>query len=320
MKKTWTVLCLILLLLPLPGALLKLPGLTGESRDAAFEQAMGFRAEMLAAHRAVSRWIGMSGSDQVALGKGGALYLAETLPEAAGAETLADARVEEIAQALFTLDRQLRAKGAYLIFLCAPSKANLMPDSLPYYAPHRTGESALDRLQARLAALGVMSVDVKTLLRGMDGAYLRTDTHWSDAGARAVYRALMEALPAAAWDGCDGAEEEEAQILGDLTDLIDPAYGEKETVMRAVLPRRYRTAGAMRTVMDMNIETRSEANGLRVVMLRDSFANALFPYLANNVGELKMIRASRWQDGFWREGADAVILEIAERDLDRLIP
>lgn len=321
MKKGFALLCLLALLLPLPGLILNRPDLIGEDRDANVNEALGLRSQITGANAALHRALGMSGSDQVTLGKGGALYLSETLPEAVGQTDLTDAEVEEIAQTLKALDDGFREKGAYLVFLCAPNKANVMTDKLPYYAAPRQGESALDRLQKRLTELGVKLVDVKAMAKeSPDTAYLLTDTHWSDDFAHQVYKAMMEALPRASWQDYGETPLEEAQRMGDLTELIYPEGGQKETVRQRTVERRYRTKGVMRTTMDLRIETSCETNELQVIMLRDSFANALFPYLANNIGSLLLIRSDHWEDSYWREGTNAVVLEIVERNLPLLLP
>jgi hypothetical protein len=195
-----------------------------------------------------------------------------------------------------------------------------MTDKLPYYAAPRQGESALDRLQKRLTELDVKLVDVKAMAKeSPDTAYLLTDTHWSDDFAHQVYKAMMEALPRASWQDYGETPLEEAQRMGDLTELIYPEGGQKETVRQRTVERRYRTKGVMRTTMDLRIETSCETNDLQVIMLRDSFANALFPYLANNIGSLLLIRSDHWEDSYWREGTNAVVLEIVERNLPLLL-
>lgn len=319
MKKGFALLCLLALLLPLPGLIINRPDILREDREEQINAALGFRGKIAAAHAAVEGLLGMSGSDRVTLGRAGTLFLSETLSEAVGAETMDDKAVEAVAQSLAALDEELKEKGAYLIFLCAPSKANIVADALPYYAAPRTGESALDKLQSRLAELGVRYVDVKAMaLEQPDAAYLRTDTHWRDGFACRVYQALMAQLPPAARHDYDDAQVEETQYRGDLTALIYPDGGPQEDISQRVIPRAYRVQGVMRTVMDLRIETACDTNSLRVIMLRDSFANALFPYLANNVGALTLIRDSAWQDGYWQPDTDAVILEIAERSLPLL--
>ena len=311
MKKAFVLLCLAMLLLPLPGML------RADWRDREqVEQSASLRGEMTALHAYLSRGIGMSGSDQVALGRRGVLYLAETLPSAAGLDRWTEEETAQAAAYLQALDGMLKARGAYLVFLCAPNKASVMPQDLPPYV-RPSDESNLDRLLARLKETDVRFVDVKELLAGDDAPYLRTDTHWTDQTACRVYRALMDCLPAA--EKTAYRETETVRITGDLSELIYPQNAPEEETERRIVPRTYRAVSRMRSVMDLHLETECRRNGLQVVMLRDSFANALFPYLANNIGHVYLHRADRWEEAYWRDGTQAVILEIAERNLDKLL-
>ena len=321
MKKCFVILCLLLLLLPLPGMVLAGGDWLSPDREERVTEGMTFRSEMIRLHARLCRLLGMSGSDQVALGRDGFYFMASTLPTSEGESAPSDDQIDAVARQLKRWQEDLQARGIAMIFLCAPNKATILPDKLPYYARAAEKESAVARLQKKLDRLQVAYVDAYGLLRQEgENLYHRTDTHWNDEGACRVYRALMEALPAVPWERYDTAEKNAVQRVGDLTELICPSGGETEEVQERLIPRTYRTQGLMRTVMDMRIETACSRNDLQVVMLRDSFANALFPYLANNVGRLTLIRSNQLDMESVPQGTQAVIIEIAERSLLHLLP
>lgn len=317
MKKIFALLCLLILTVPAAGLVISRPDLTKENRDQAVTESVWLRPGMVAAHARFSALLGVSGSDQVTLGKNGYLYLTETLPAAVGISRLTDGEVEQIAAYLKSLADTLAARGCRLIFLCAPNKATAVPENLPAYARPAAGPSALDALQSRLRALHVDLIDAKALLT--PDMYYRTDTHWNDRGALKVYLALRDMLGAEEWSDYGDLAFETENRRGDLTELIYPEDGPEEAVEAARLSRRFITRGVLRSPMDLKILASCKEGTGHIVLIRDSFANNLFPYIANNAATTRIFRASRWEEGMGGEETNAVILEIAERNLRRII-
>ena len=314
MKKAFVILCLALLAIPAAGLVMKGAELADGKRDASVTENVLLRNGMVSAHTALYALAGQSTSDQVVLGKDGYLYLAETLPATVGAEKTSDEEIERIAGYLKELSDEMASRGSRLIFLCAPNKATILPEHLPWNALPAGGESALDRLQRRLEELGVAYIDAKAIL-SESKAYFRTDTHWNDEGALQVYRALRAETGMDAWDDYSDLVFKEAERIGDLTELLVPEGGTPETVREAQPERRFRTTGIMRTAMDQRILTTCPGGEGKLIMIRDSFANNLFPYLANNAASMRIYRAASFDGKMWEDGTDAVILEIAERNL-----
>jgi phage baseplate assembly protein W len=77
----------------------------------------------------------------------------------------------------------------------------------------------------------------------------------------------------------------------------------------------------MRNLNDMRIYTVSEGEGPSLLVVRDSFGERLFPYLANAAS--RMVYSRVYEDVAQQaRDADArvVVLEIAERNLASLLP
>lgn len=115
---------------------------------------------------------------QVRAGCPGWLFLAEELLEVKdGAENLA---------ARLRLARQIRdafaARNIALVMLPVPDKAELAGEGLCGLQAARQAWERRAEWRTRSPGLGVNQVDIATGWPA--GAFLRTDTHWNDAGAR----------------------------------------------------------------------------------------------------------------------------------------
>lgn len=84
--------------------------------------------------------------------------------------------------------------------------------------------------------------------------------------------------------------------------------------------RQFAELRPIRTWEDLRIETRASGGDKRLLMYRDSFANALIPQLSNAFSQATYLRSSR---NDLREVAeqvpDVVVYEIVERNLDWLL-
>ncbi|MDR6357695.1 alginate O-acetyltransferase complex protein AlgJ [Pseudomonas psychrotolerans] len=125
----------------------------------------------------------------------GWLFLAEELEVHRQAAANARAR----AQTVIELQRALAARHVRLLVAVVPDKSRIAADQLcglrrPAAFANRIGDWT--RL---LSAAGVPVVDLTPVLTPLgSGAFLRTDTHWNEAGADAAARALaarIQSLP-----------------------------------------------------------------------------------------------------------------------------
>lgn len=271
-------------------------------------------------------FINETGSDQVLAGRNGFLFFGETMADFYAREPLSDSQVEQLAVTLSVLSQALQAQGIGFTFICAPNKNTLYPEYMPYYAVSAGNQSALTRLTQRLDAYRVATVDTAALLlknKREALVYHPTDTHWNARGAYLVYRALMASLAdngAIFYALYDDVPWADVPFTGDLPRLYRPIPGDAAFDTAPSLSRQYRTDGVMRSLSDMLISTRSDANALSLLVFRDSFGEALFPYLANNVGRLIYTRAFPPEQSIVAmEPIDQAVLLIAQRNLSSLL-
>lgn len=324
-KVLFVVLAWVLMALPAVGLLRGNAPQDGEVADAYVERSIAFRAPLIELHAAVAEaFFGESGNAQVVLGRDGWLYFVETMEDYFRRGSMTDAQIEIVADKLQAVSERLAAEGIGFTFLCAPNKNSVYPQWMPIYARMGTGESNLLRLQTALWERGVDVCDAYAVLTeaAADGAqlYHRTDTHWNAQGALLVYRALM-AQVADSYAAFDDVMWMASPMLGDLTALYRPMATESETVLTPDIARTYAVRGTMRSVSDMRIETVGEdPDAPHMLVLRDSFGDALFPYLANATASVQYVRATPYDLMPALEGdIDHVVLEIAERSLPSLL-
>ncbi len=123
---------------------------------------------------------------------------------------------------------RLEKKGIRLIVALIPAKARVYPDAAPHALPE-AAQSRYTDFRNRLLELNIPAPDILSSLQdAKTGApvYLRTDTHWTPAGARAAAAAIsshMEnASPPIEVQKSSFALEtgEKIQIRGDLVSFL----------------------------------------------------------------------------------------------------
>lgn len=282
------------------------------------EERLALRTALITGRDKLLALLGESGNEQVIRGDG-MLFYAEELPDALGWSAMPEERLTALADDLAALRDALAEENRRLIVLLAPNKSTIYPEVLPArYLPSRE-PSNLERLQEALDSLGVGYVDARSMLlagKAEGQLYFAGDTHWNARGAELVYRALMDALalpsPYQEVRYTDG-------VAGDLTVMVQPGASPVEPDAQPDITRAYRTARPMRSLDDMRIETTTDADTPALLVVRDSFGEGLFPYLANHISRMVYSRVYEDIAGQARQaGADIVVLEVVERNIAAL--
>ncbi|MCL2654361.1 MAG: hypothetical protein FWD65_01495 [Coriobacteriia bacterium] len=307
-----------------------------------FEAHFAGRGVMITADAALQEQaFGVSATDQVVLGRDGWLYYAGDLDDYVGAAPLSDHALSNIAHNLALMQDYAGAQGARFAFAVAPNKMGLYPDQMPARYLKSPLASDAQRLAPYLKQEGVTTVDLFSALAPDAGSlYLKRDSHWNNKGALVANGLLSSTLGisdpvragagtsagAGAGAGTDadaGAWITRTDHLGDLEKMLHPAAPQPE--LQYYLPgvndgpattgSSWRYTSAARRFDDDLVTTSSEATGT-LVMYRDSFGDALLPYLASETGSAtfsKLVPYNALQIA--DEGADFVIVERAERHL-----
>ena len=264
------------------------------------------------------RGLGISAlPDQVVVGKSGWLFLGDHYERSitmkrrpATADEAAAARAR--AESALAWGKWMTAHGvrSWHVLVCA-DKDSIYPDFVPQWDVPANG-TAIDALMAQAGPR--VYVDSRPVLRAARSIagpplYLRTDTHWTARGAWIAYRALARSAqqesPGFAWlqEG-DVAIEASERASGDLAGMLyvndalpdasataDIAGGldaqrlAVDTLVNRTIPlERAAKFGAGRP--PALIRSPHALNGQRLLWLRDSFGEAMLPYLAATFGEI----------------------------------
>ncbi len=261
------------------------------------------------------------GNDQVVVGKDDFLFFADTAADYIGSNPMTDEEIQKIADGLAQLNREIVEYGGEFLFVCAPNKNTVYPEYMPDRYLMNTGKTDLERLYEVLAQRQVPYIDLRPVLADAksDGLiYHKRDTHWNGAGAEASFRAICDIFGVDMPDLTGRGPVTVNDFEGDLDALLFPGKVMYDRNITYDFTGMYVYTSAFSTPMDLVITTRSGGEG-KLLMFRDSFANAWIPYAASSFAEVRMERGTPYQTAQLETyRPDCVIVEIAERNLREL--
>lgn len=278
-----------------------------------------FRQQLVTANAALqTKLLATSPAEDVIYGRDGWLYYAKTLDDYQNRAALTDEEARQIAQTVKEMQDFCEERGARLLFTIAPNKNSLYLENMPARYLQTDSPGNYELIVPCLSEYGVRYADLFTFLSAQDEVlYLKTDSHWSNRGAALAHDFLMETLGLPHMSYRDAPYTTEETHRGDLYGMLYPkgtALEEQQTYQYAFSHVR-----EPRSAEDILIETTASGapNG-RLLFCRDSFGNALYPFLAGDFAEATVTRAMPYPLADVREG-DTVIVEIVERNLPNLL-
>ncbi len=294
--------------------------------DRYFEDHFGLREEMVTAFHALT--IGTLGdtlNEKVIVGKNGTLFFEETLNDYLGINLLSDADIARAAASIRLQSEYAEALGASFTFALAPNKNTIYPELMPGYLLPTNLPSNRGRLYEALQEAGVETLDFSALLRVRKGEgilYHPRDTHWNDRGVIIAYERIMSRVAPNVERSYYFALEPAIQYdyAGDLHNFVLPAV--IGTNPRPVYPveAEYELDARARPAQDASFGTRSDVNSAKLYLFRDSFSDALIPYLSANLGRVVYSREFPYNyTPVLDEAPDAVMIELVERNIPNLL-
>ena len=287
-----------------------------------FQEHFAFRNELVTGNALLhGRLLETSTADGVIQGKNGWLYYKDSLDDYLGQDLLSDRSLFNIAHMLSMTQQALEEKGVNFLFTIAPNKNSLYGDNMPYYDKLKvSGQTHRENLEDWLKTEKVAYADLyQALMEEDEVLYHARDSHWNNKGAALAADVLMDAL-GKEHDSYEGESYTvRRDYTGDLDTMLyplastadDEIYYDKETT--------YATVEEIQSNFDPRITTVNPVKEGSLVMYRDSFGNALLPYMADAYANAYFSRGIPYQlMDVETHSADTVIIERAERFLPEM--
>ncbi|MBR5513457.1 MAG: hypothetical protein IKV85_05670 [Ruminococcus sp.] len=285
-----------------------------------FSENFAFRQQLVNADgRLKSALTHTSANDDVIVGKDGWLYYNETISDFQRINTLKIREINGIANNLRIIDKYCKIKGADFIFFSAPNKNTLYPENMPYNYIQTDKKSNLENLTETLSA-DDFYMDMKSQLEALNSStalYHKTDTHWNNFGAYAAHTMLMNKLGKGSC-GVGNGWYTANDRLGDLAAMLYPVEDAKDMQLHNDYEYEYTYTSRFRGLDDVSITTENLNAAGNLIMFRDSFGEAILPYMAEQFATAEFSRAVPYNLTKVKEG-DSVIIELVERNLGNLL-
>lgn len=222
-------------------------------------------------------------------------------------------------------DERLSAQGVQFYFVIAPNKESIYPQYLPDYIKTGWNTCRMDQLMNALEITNIKTLDLRQPLlleAERTQIYHRTDTHWNDTGALVAVQEIMglikQNFPKVNFPSFDQFTSGLRSFSGDLAAFIpeDPRFVEQAV---SLTPLGGYQAELAQGEGRMVISTTKDDFLPKVLVFRDSFSDALIPFLAEQFSRGLYVHAFAPDFDLVEEvQPDIVILEIAQRYLGLL--
>ena len=283
-----------------------------------FSEHFAFRQQMVTADgRLKASVLGTSPNDDVIVGSDGWLYYGETANDFLRTDTLTQRGIDNIVHNMDMINDYCQQNGLNFIFTVAPNKNTLYPEHMPKNYVPSDNASNLEMLTAKLSDRSY-NLDMKSALLSAQSnmpLYHKTDTHWNNMGAYVGHNAIMSKLGR---ESCPvgGNWTVRNDRLGDIAAMIYPAEDAKDAQLYTDYQFTYQYQGHFRALDDVTIQTVCEKGQGELTMFRDSYGEAILPYMAETFASAEFSRAVPYN--FSGLSDRTVIIEIVERNIGNL--
>lgn len=343
MKKYWIYIItfLVVCLIPSAGLLLGRTEISSENRDMAekpillseegfnehflsdagayFEDHFAFRNEWVTGYAfLMDRLFNVSAQDGVITGRNGWLYYKDSLNDYQGADQMTERQLFDAAHSIRMVQDYTEQNGIHFAFTIAPNKNSLYGENMPYYyQSFREKTNNFSRFQKYLGEEEINYVDLHSLIGNQEEVlYHARDSHWNNKGASLAADAVLTALKKEHPDYQNRSYDLKKDYEGDLDTMLYPAAITKEEEMYYQPAPAFEYCGEVSSNFDPKINTKHDDASGSLVMYRDSFGNALLPFMAEAFGDAYFSRGVPYQlTDLYTYKADTLVIERAERFL-----
>lgn len=283
-----------------------------------FSEHFALRQQLVTADgRIKAALLGTSPNSDVIVGKDGWLYYGDTADDFLNINTLSRRGINNICNNIELINRYCEQNGAKFIFTVAPNKSSVYPEYMPFNYVEADNKDNYEMLSETLEGTPYWC-DMKAALMDATASiplYHKTDTHWNNLGAYVGHVTLMDMLGKESCPAGTGWFTRNDR-LGDLAAMIYPAEDAKDTQVYNDYEYTYSYQGRFRALDDINIKTVCAEKDGSLLMFRDSYGEAILPYMAESFGSAEFSRSVPYR--LDTAAGKSVILEIVERNIGNL--
>jgi len=303
------------------------------------QSSMGLRGALVRARGLIAyRWFGVSPAPISVLRRDPWLFLKDerVVDDFRRNQPLSAQQLERWRRVVEGRSRFLAQRGIRYLLVLAPNKETVYADAMPPWVTRQEHPSRLEQLSERLSrapALPVLDLSAAMIAaRARGRVYHYTDTHWNDLGAFVAYREIAARLKEwfpnlSSLNDSDVVQHRVTTSGGDLARMCGLALDLREPQTQLELgagvePARFEDGSAI-SFERMDVRGRERFASRRpdgdiasAVILRDSFGEALIPYLARHFATATWIWTYDFPaDSIVKLHPRLVIEELVERKL-----
>ena len=293
-----------------------------EDWDDYFSKTFTFRNDLIAADAEIMKSVfGQSNNDKIVVGKKGWLFFAETLNDYQGIPTITKRGANNIARTIELIQKVMEDSGSDFIFTIAPIKNSLYGEYMPDNIRKFSNSKNYNLVKEVMKNYKINYFDLFQFLGEKDEVlYCKTDSHWNNKGAAITCTELMHRLNKRGTDYNEIKPEKKFDYVGDLEEMLFPGrtkpaednfyFGNEKDIHYTSL---------FKDVEAVSVATQNTDKEDEIMMFRDSFGNAIIPYIANEYQTCTFSKAMPYNLTIAQlKGVDDVVIEIVERHLDML--
>jgi hypothetical protein len=302
-----------------------------------FDDHFGYRNFFVHAYHSYSKKLfGITRESKAIEGKDGWLFYTgdRLLDYNLGRRPFTTAQLDEWINRFVEAKRHVEAQGGRFLLVFAPNKHTIYSEFLPKWFKNTDKRpTRLDLLAERLGSSEKLPfIDLRGAIAdaaaGDELVFHKTDTHWNDFGAfiaaREIFTELKKWWPAVVEPRREDFDFKTFDFEGDLGQFIydGETVVERSTKLIPKSPRVFTTHSedyykeVEPTFKDTVITQAERAAIPKVVVFRDSFSNALSPFLSDNFGRAVYLWTYIYEpEVIEREKPDLVLHIMVERNI-----
>lgn len=293
-----------------------------EDFDDYYSKTFTLRNELIATDAKIMKNVfKQSNNDKIVVGKDGWLFFSETLNDYQGVKTITKRGANNIARTIELIQKVMESSGSDFIFTIAPNKNSIYPEYMPSNIKKISNTKNYDLVKEAMTNYDVNYFDLFEFIGNKDEIlYCKTDSHWNNKGAALTCTELLKRLNKQCMDYNEKSFEKKFDYTGDLQEMLFPNDTKpSEDNFYFGNEKNINYASPMKDVEAVSIVTLNPNKKDQIMMFRDSFGNAIIPYIEDEYQMGTFSKAMPYNLTIAQlKGVDDVVIEIVERHLDML--